>query len=140
MYKTYQQKEKEVKRDWHLVDVKDQVLGRVSTQIATFLMGKHKPTYSNHMDVGDYVVVINSGKIKVTGKKSKQKTYISHSGYPGGFKEVKFDKLIAEQPSKVLQKAVSGMLPDNRLKSKRMTRLKLFVDDKHIYADKFKAK
>src|SRR4030042_2619790 len=122
--KTYQPKAKEVKRDWHLMDAKGQILGRLASQIAVYLMGKHKSVYSNHMDMGDYVVVINAKDIKLTGKKTQQKLYRSHSGYPGGFKEVKFEKLINENPNRVIQKAVSGMLPDNRLKSKRILRLK----------------
>lgn len=82
--KTYQPKHKDIKRNWHMIDAKDEVLGRMSTGIATLLMGKHKPTYSDHMDMGDYVVVLNAQKVKVTGKKRKQKVYQKHSGYPGG--------------------------------------------------------
>ncbi|KKQ51932.1 50S ribosomal protein L13 [Candidatus Woesebacteria bacterium RIFCSPHIGHO2_01_FULL_39_17] len=136
--KTYQPKAKDVKRGWHLVDAKDAVLGRLSTQVAIFLMGKHKPTYSNHMDMGDYVVVINASRIELTGKKPKQKVYRSHSGYPGGFKEVKFEKMIKEQPEKVIEHAVSGMLPDNRLKSDRIRRLKIFAGGEHPYVEKIK--
>ncbi|OGM09456.1 50S ribosomal protein L13 [Candidatus Woesebacteria bacterium RBG_13_34_9] len=136
--KTYQPKAKEVKRDWHLMDAKGQILGRLASQIAVYLMGKHKSVYSNHMDMGDYVVVINAKDIKLTGKKTQQKLYRSHSGYPGGFKEVKFEKLINENPNRVIQKAVSGMLPDNRLKSKRILRLKIFSDENYTYKDKFK--
>ena len=136
--KTYQPKAKDVKRGWHLVDAKDAVLGRLSTQVAIFLMGKYKPTYSNHMDMGDYVVVINASRIELTGKKPKQKVYRSHSGYPGGFKEVKFEKMIKEQPEKVIEHAVSGMLPDNRLKSDRIRRLKIFAGGEHPYVEKIK--
>jgi large subunit ribosomal protein L13 len=136
--KTYQPTKSEVKRDWHLVDVKDQVLGRMATEIARFLMGKHKPTYSQHMDMGDYVVVVNASKVALTGKKSEKKIYYSHSGYPGGLKEVKYAKLLVEQPKKVIIHAVAGMLPDNRLKSKRLARLKVFISEKHTYEDKFK--
>lgn len=138
MYKTYQPKAKEVKRQWHLVDVKGKILGRISTEIAKLLTGKHKPTYSNHMDMGDNVVVINASYVELTGKKKLQKKYFRHSGYPGGFKEISFEKMLSEQPAKVIEHAVSGMLPDNRLKSKRMGRLKVFVDEKHSYGDKFK--
>ena len=138
--KTYQPKAKDVKRNWHLIDAKDQVLGRLSTQVARLLMGKHKATYSNHMDMGDYVVIINASQVVLTGNKTKQKLYRSHSGYPGGFKEVSFEKMINEQPEKVILHAVSGMLPDNRLKSKRMVRLKVFADLNHPYEDKFKVK
>lgn len=138
MYKTYQPKTKEVSRNWHLIDCKDQVLGRISTQIATLLMGKQKVNYSTHMDSGDNVVVINCEKIKLTGKKIEQKLYKSHSGYPGGFKEVKIDKLMKEHPNRIVEFAVSGMLPDNRLKSERMARLHVVKGDKHKYEENFK--
>jgi large subunit ribosomal protein L13 len=136
--KTYQPSQKDIKRDWHLFDAKDKILGRMATEVAVLLMGKHKATYANHIDSGDYVVVINAGKINLTGKKALQKRYFGHSGYPGGFKEVAFEKLMKEQPEKVIQHAVSGMLPDNRLKSGRMVRLKIFTDEKHPYEDKFR--
>jgi large subunit ribosomal protein L13 len=136
--KTYQPKQKDIKRDWHLMDAKGKVLGRMATEVATYLMGKQKPSYANHMDMGDYVVVVNAGSVELTGRKKKQKVYRSHSGYPGGFKEVKFEKMIFEQPEKVIEHAVSGMLPDNRLKKKRMGRLKVFAGEKHPYTDKFK--
>ena len=138
--KTYQPKAKDVKRGWHLVDAKDAVLGRLSTQVAIFLMGKHKPTYSNHMDMGDYVVVINASRIELTGKKPKQKVYRSHSGYPGGFKEVKFEKMIKEQPEKVIEHAVSGMLPKNKYRSDRLRRLYLYKDENHEFKNKFTKK
>lgn len=138
MYKTYQPKEKEVKRAWHLIDAQDQILGRLSSQIAILLMGKQKATYSTHMDSGDNVVVMNCEKIKLTGKKTEQKLYRSHSGYPGGFKEVKFEKLFKEHPNRVIEFAVSGMLPDNRLKSDRMARLHVVRGEKHNYVNNFK--
>lgn len=140
MYKTYQPKKSEVIRDWHLVDLKDKILGRSATEIARYLIGKHKTTYSQHMDSGDYVVVINASKVKLTGNKEKKKVYNRHSGYPGGFKEVKYAKLSAEQPEKVILHAVGGMLPDNRLKSRRLARLKIFTAENHTYEDKFKSK
>ncbi len=138
MKKTYQPKKAEVKRDWHLVDAKNAILGRLASEVATKLMGKHKPTYSTHMDMGDYVVVINAKDVHVTGKKKNQKVYYSHSGYPGGFKEVKYSKLIKEQPEKVIERAVKGMLPKNRLQSKRLRRMKVFANGKHPYEDKLK--
>lgn len=138
--KTYQPKKKEVKRLWHLVDAKDKVLGRLATQITIKLMGKHKPSYSAHMDSGDYVVVINAKYIKITGNKEKQKVYVSHSGYPGGYKEVKYSKLLSENPEKIVEKAVWGMLPENRLKKKRIVRLKVFKGAEHTFEDKFKSK
>lgn len=138
MYKTYQPKKKEIKRSWHLIDAKDNVLGRLSTEAAKYLMGKHKPGYSTHMDSGDYVVVINAKHVKLTGNKESQKIYVHHSGYPGGYREVKVAKLRVDSPVKIIEHAVSGMLPDNRLKSKRLVRLKIFSGSEHIYAEKFK--
>jgi large subunit ribosomal protein L13 len=136
--KTYQPKQKEVKREWHLIDVKGQVLGRMASRIAGYLIGKQKTTFATHMDMGDCVVVVNAKSVKLTGKKRKQKLYRRHSGYPGGFKEVKFEKLISERPEKVIEHAVSGMLPKNRLQKKRMRRLKVFAGSDHPYEDKFK--
>ena len=136
--KTYQPKQSEVSRNWHLIDAKDEVLGRLSTKVVTLLMGKQKANYSNHMDSGDYVVVINSEKVLVTGNKSQQKVYRSHSGYPGGFKEVSFEKMSKEHPSRVIEFAVYGMLPDNRLKADRMARLFVYKGGKHKYESKFK--
>ena len=138
--KTYQPKHKYIKRNWHLIDAKGEVLGRLSTRMATLLMGKHKPTYSQHMDMGDFVVVINVKEIVLTGKKMKDKTYKRHSGYPGGFKEVSITKLMKENPKKVIEYAVSGMLPDNRLKGPRMKRLKIFGGPKHSFENVFKNK
>jgi large subunit ribosomal protein L13 len=138
LQKTFQPKKKDVVRDWHLIDAKDKVLGRLSTEITTKLIGKHKPKYSAHMDSGDYVVVINARNVKVTGKKEKQKVYVRHSGYPGGYKEVKYSKLLTENPAKIIEKAVWGMLPENRLKKKRMARLKVFESSEYTYKDKFK--
>lgn len=135
--KTYQPKHKDITRDWHMINADDEVLGRMSTKITTLLMGKHKPTYSNHMDMGDYVVVVNAQKVKVTGKKREQKVYRNHSGYPGGFKEVSFEKMITEHPERVIELAVSRMLPNNRLRQKRMRRLKVYAGAKHEFNSKF---
>ena len=136
--KTYQLKAKEVKRAWHLIDAKDAVLGRLATRAAALLMGKLKVDYSPHIESGDYVVVVNAEKVKVTGKKAQQKLYRSHSGYPGGFKEVTYAKMSKEHPERIIEHAVSGMLPDNRLKKARMAMLKVIVGEKNPYADKFK--
>lgn len=135
--KTYQPKAKEVKRSWHLVDAKDQILGRLATKIAILLTGKGKAEYSAHMDSGDYVVVINAEQIVVTGKKAQQKLYRSHSGYPGGFKEVKYAEMMVKDPARIIELAVTGMLPDNRLKRDRMKRLRVVVGKDHKYEDKF---
>lgn len=136
--KTYQPKKGDIKRAWHLIDVKGKVLGRVASEIAIHLMGKDKVDYSRHIDSGDYVVVVNAKDVKVTGKKEKQKVYRSHSGFPGGFKEVKYAKMLKENPSRIIQLAVKGMVPDNRLKDKRMSRMKVFSGEKHPYEDKVK--
>jgi len=140
MKKTYQPKHKDISRNWHMIDAGGEVLGRMSTQITALLMGKHKPTYSNHMDMGDYVVVVNAQKVKVTGKKREQKVYRNHSGYPGGFKEVSFEKMITEHPERVIELAVSRMLPNNRLRQKRMRRLKVYAGADHAFKAKFETK
>jgi len=136
--KTYQISAKDVKRDWHLVDADGAILGRMASDTVKYLMGKHRVDYSPQMDMGDYVVVINAGKVKVTGRKEKQKVYYKHSGYPGGFKEIKYSKLKEEQPEKIVQLAVKRMLPSNRLRDKRMARLKIYSDKKNPYENKFK--
>lgn len=138
--KTYQPKSSEIKREWHLIDAKDQILGRLATKVSTLLIGKGKTTYSAHMDSGDFVVVINARDVKVTGNKEKQKTYYSHSGYPGGFKEVKFAKLKAEKPTRIIELAVKRMLAGNRLRDKRMARLKIFAGVTSQYQDRFATK
>lgn len=136
--KTYQPKQKEVKREWHLINAKSQVLGRMASDIVKYLTGKHKVNYVPHLDMGDYVVVLNAEKVKVTGRKEKQKVYYRHSGYPGGFKKIAYLKLKKEQPEKIIQLAVKRMLPGNRLRDKRMVRLKVVAGEKNPYKDKFK--
>lgn len=137
--KTYQPKKDDIKRKWHLIDVSGQILGRVASGVAVKLMGKNKADYSAHMDSGDYVVVINSKEVKVTGRKESQKVYRNHSGYPGGLKTVTFERMRKTDPNRIVEKAVYGMLPDNRLKAKRMARLKIFAGDNHPYREKFEA-
>ncbi len=129
---------KEIKRNWHLVDLSGQTLGRVGTQIALLLMGKAKVNQSANLDSGDYVVAINAAKIIVTGKKLTDKKYQRHSGFPGGFREETLGDLLARDPRKVIEKAVKGMLPKNKLQSPRLARLKVFKDDKHPYAAQLK--
>lgn len=136
MKKTKITKASEIKRKWFLVDAQGEILGRLATQIAKNLMGKDKPYYVPNLDCGDYVVVINAGKIEVSGRKRKQKLYRRHSGYPGGFRELNFAQLMKRDPKKVIHYAVSGMLPKNKLRDKRLTRLKIFVDDQHPYQEK----
>lgn len=137
--RTYHTKLTDIKRKWHLFDAKDFVLGRLSTQASHLLMGKQKPNYSTNVDSGDYVVVINAEKVKLTGKKSLQKVYRSHSGYPGGFKEISFEKMLNDHPERIIENAVSGMLPDNRLKKNRMSRLKAVKGPENPYESKFKS-
>ncbi|MCH7729945.1 50S ribosomal protein L13 [Patescibacteria group bacterium] len=136
--KTFQPKAKDIKRQWHLIDIKGAVLGRTASKISTLLMGKNKVNYAPHMDMGDYVVVVNAKDVRVTGKKESQKVYYRHSGYPGGFKEIAFSKLKKKHPEKIIELAVKRMLPTNRLKDKRMSRLKVFADSNNPYKDKFK--
>lgn len=136
--KTFQPKGKTIERTWHLVDAKGEILGRTATQIAIFLMGKHKTTYSAQTDSGDFVVVLNAQKVKLTGNKPEQKVYRGHSGYPKGFKEVSFAKMSKEHPERIIEHAVDGMIPDNRLKAQRMARLKVLSGDKNPFEDKFK--
>ena len=131
--KTYQPKHKDIRRNWHLIDANGQILGRMASGIAGLLMGKQKVNYSTHMDMGDNVVLINASGVEVTGKKAEQKIYYSHSGFPGGLKEVKYKKLLKENPEEIVRQAVNGMLPVNRLRKKRMTRLKIFAGSEHKY-------
>lgn len=137
MNKTYQPSSHDIKRVWHLVDAKDEILGRVASNVAELLMGKGKVDFSRHIDSGDYVVVINAEKIVVTGNKAKQKVYITHSGYPGGFKSKKYEKVMEIHPERILEHAINGMLPDNKLKSDRMARLNVVAGDKHKFESKF---
>jgi large subunit ribosomal protein L13 len=138
MKRTKATKASEIKRSWHLIDAKDQILGRLATQIAQLLMGKNKPYFVHYLDCGDYVVVINAGQIKVTGRKAAQKKYYRHSGYPGGFREISLEKQMEKDPRKVIRHAVNGMLPKNKLRDRRLKRLKIFAEAKHPYKDKIK--
>ena len=135
--KTTVLKGNQVERSWHLIDLKGQTLGRICTQIASILMGKDKTTFSYHRDDGDYVVAINAADIQTTGKKLKQKIYYHHTAWTGHLKELKLSELMAKDPRKVISHGVYGMLPKNKLRDIRMTRLKVFVGPDHKYADKF---
>jgi len=130
---------KDIVRVWHLFDMKDQILGRQSTQIANILMGKGKPYFVKNLDCGDYVVVVNAKSVKVTGKKETQKVYNRHSMYPKGFKSESLQELRARKPEDIIKHAVKGMLPDNKLRASMMKRLYIFSEQEHIYGDKFKA-
>ena len=131
MTKTYSIKASDIKREWHIVDAEDQILGKLATRIARLLMGKHKPLFSRNMDVGDSVVVINADKVRVTGNKMKQKMYYRHSGYPGGLKTISLERMMQTHPTRVIEHAVKGMLPKNRLQARMMKRLRLYVGDSH---------
>jgi len=123
--KTYQAKPEEVERERHEFDADGRPLGRLASEVAVLLIGKHKPTYTKHIDVGDFVTVKNAQKIVLTGRKIDQKVYQKHSNYPGGFKEVAVKKLLSERPERVIELAVRRMLPKNKLQSVRMNRLKV---------------
>ena len=129
--KTYAVKASDIERQWWVVDASDQTLGRLATRIATLLEGKHKPTYSPHLDTGDHVVVVNAGRIKVTGNKLLQKRYYRHSGYPGGLKEESLQALMARKPELVIERAVKGMLPQNRLGRAMFKKLKVYGGPDH---------
>jgi len=137
---THHQKLKDVKRNWHLIDAGGNILGRMATEVSTLLTGKRKVDYSPHLDNGDYVVVVNAKDVKLTGLKMQNKVYRRHSGYPGGLKEVSFQEQLKKDPRKIILHAVSGMLAGNRLKDKRLKRLKVFSGSEHPYSDKFTSK
>jgi large subunit ribosomal protein L13 len=129
--KTYSQKASEVQRDWHVIDAADQTLGRLATQIAVLLRGKHKPTFSPNLDGGDFVVVVNAEKVRLLGRKPEQKMYYRHSGYPGGFKAIPYKRMLATHPDRILRFAVKGMLPKTRLGRQQITKLKIYAGPKH---------
>lgn len=130
--------EKKIERSWHLVDIKNKVLGRTISEIVRLLVGKHKPQYVPYLDLGDYVVVINAKDVVLTGKKSKTKIYSRYSGYPSGLRKISFENLIKEDPKKIITYAVTGMLPKNKLRKRRLARLYVFPDNNHSYKEKFK--
>lgn len=132
--KTYSQKESEVQHDWYVIDAAGQTLGRLATQIATLLRGKHKPTFSPNLDGGDFVVVVNAEKVHLTGRKPDQKMYYRHSGYPGGFKQVPYHRMMAQHPDRILRFAVKGMLPKTRLGRRLITKLKVYAGPTHPHA------
>lgn len=138
MNKTYATKAKDIKKKWHLVDAKGQILGRLSVKIAKLLIGKDKTYYTGHLDCGDWVAVINAQEVVVTGRKRKQKIYYSHSGYPGGLKAFTFEQMMQKDSRKVIRHSVGGMLPKNKLRQQRLKRLRIFKNEKHDYQEKFK--
>ncbi len=128
---TIMAKKEEIKRKWHLVDAKGKTLGRLASRIAILLRGKHKPTFTPHLDTGDFVVVINAEKVVLTGKKWKEKLYIHHSGYPGGLKSISAEKMWEKHPERLLTMAVQGMLPKNKLGRKLIKKLKVYAGESH---------
>jgi large subunit ribosomal protein L13 len=129
--KTWTPKAGEIERQWWVIDAKDQTLGRVATQIATLLKGKHKPEFSMHMDVGDHVIVINADRIHVTGRRLDQKMYYRHTGYPGGLRSLSLREQLDKRPEKVMEMAVRGMLPKNRLGRQMFRKLKVYAGPDH---------
>lgn len=131
MIKTYQQKTAEITREWHVIDVTGKVLGQVATEVAQLLIGKHKPTFTPHIDGGDFVIVVNAAQVEVTRDKAADKIYYRHSQFPGGLKQQTFAELLADHPDRVIEKAVYNMLPKNKLRSGRMNRLKVYAGAEH---------
>ncbi|MFQ5643570.1 MAG: 50S ribosomal protein L13 [Thiogranum sp.] len=132
--KTFSAKAHEIRRDWYVVDAADKTLGRLASEIARRLRGKHKPEYTPHMDTGDYIVVVNAGKIRVTGRKASDKMYHHHTGYIGNMKSISFEKLQQKAPGRVLELAVKGMLPKNPLGRAMYRKLKIYAGPEHQHA------
>ncbi len=134
MQKTYYPKAKEIQRDWVLVDANDQTLGRLATQIAIVLLGKHKPEFTPGVELGDHVIVVNAERITVTGNKMEDKMYYRHSGYPGGLKSINLRDQLTKLPERVIQKAVWGMLPHNRMGRQLMRKLRIYAGPDHPHS------
>jgi large subunit ribosomal protein L13 len=132
--RTYSPKPGEIERQWHIIDASDVVLGRLATHTATLLRGKHKPTFAPHMDTGDFVVIINAGKVALTGNKRQTKVAYRHSGYPGGLKQVRYEELLSKRPDKAIELAVKGMLPHNKLARQVIKKLKVYAGPEHPHA------
>lgn len=132
--KTWTPKTGEVERKWFVIDAKDKVLGRVAVETARILRGKHKPQFTPHTDTGDFVIIINASKVRLTGKKLQQKTYYRYTGYPGGLKSTRADKLLKEKPEKMFKLAVKGMLPKNTLGRAQLSKLKIYAGETHPHA------
>jgi len=129
--KTISAREQDIQRDWYVIDAQGQTLGRLATQVATLLRGKHKPNYTPHVDCGDYVIIVNAEKVHVTGQKMTQKIYYRHSGYPGGLKQVTLRDQLQKFPDRVVEQAVRGMLPKNRLGRRMFKKLKVYAGSDH---------
>ena len=137
--KTYSTKTADIERQWHVFDASGEILGRLATQIARLLMGKHKPIFSPNQDTGDFVIVINADKVRVTGNKAKQKLYYRHSGYPGGIKSISLEKLMQTHPTRIIEHAVKGMLPHTRLGTSMRKKLRVYAGDNHPHQAQVKA-
>ena len=137
--KTYSVKANEIKRDRHIIDAKGKVLGKLATEVARLLMSKHKPIFSRHLDTGDFVVIINAAKVDVSGNKEKQKLYHRHSGYPGSLKSITLEEMLKKKPERVVEHAVKGMLPKNRLGNAMIKKLKVYAGDSHPHLAKVEA-
>ncbi len=129
--KTFSAKPQTVKRDWYVIDATDKILGRLATEVARRLRGKHKAEFTPHVDTGDYIVIVNADKIRVTGNKEKAKTYYKHSGYPGGLKETTLEKMRIKAPERIIETAVKGMLPKNPLGRAMFRKLKVYAGPEH---------
>ena len=132
--KSYMARPLEVERNWYVVDAEDKHLGRLATEIVRVLRGKNKPQYTPHVDVGDFVVVVNADRVAVTGRKAEQRVYRRHSGYPGGMKETSYEQMLARKPTEVLRKAVYGMMPKTRLARKQFKKLKIYAGPEHPHS------
>jgi large subunit ribosomal protein L13 len=129
--KTYQAKKEEIDHKWYLVNAEGKILGRLSTELAKILKGKNKPIYTPHVDTGDFVIVVNAGKVTLTGNKLKDKIYYHHTGYPGGIREISAEKLLAKKPTEMIRMAVRGMLPKNSLGRQMLRKLKIYAGPGH---------
>ncbi|MBN1660948.1 MAG: 50S ribosomal protein L13 [Anaerolineae bacterium] len=129
--RTFTAKKEEIEREWFVVDATGQTLGRLASKIAPILRGKHKPTYTPHLDCGDFVIVVNADKVQVTGRKMDQKFYYRHSGYPGGIKQISLRDQLSQHPERVIQAAVKGMLPKNKLGRQMIKKLKIYAGEEH---------
>ncbi|MFL6265679.1 MAG: 50S ribosomal protein L13 [Actinomycetes bacterium] len=132
--RTYSPKPADIQREWHVIDATDVVLGRLAVHTANLLRGKHKPIFAPHVDTGDHVIVINAAKVRLTGRKREQKVAYRHSGYPGGLKETPYTVLLAQRPSRAVERAVRGMLPRNRLGRQMLSKLKVYDGPTHPHA------
>ena len=134
MTRTYSPKANEIQRDWVIIDATDVVLGRLASQTAILLRGKHKPTFVNHLDTGDFVIIVNADKVALTGSKAEQKKAYRHSGYPGGLSSVTYSEMLAKNPIRAVEKAVRGMLPKNSIGRAQLTKLKVYAGPEHPHA------